>query len=246
MWGTPGSMLGCLFMYEMTGEERFKQLFLEQALRLLAGLEQANGFKIWSCELYAMNMRALGLVHGFAGNMAALLRGWNWLDRDAQNLVASTARETLAATAIEKDGEVNWPVDLNRPEQKPLCQVCHGAPGIILVFADSPFGSPSFERLLAEGGDLVWKAGPLAKGSNLCHGTAGNGYAFLKLYKRTKNPLWLERARAFAATAVGQFRVARTEFGRGRYTLWTGDIGLAVYLWDCIRAEAAFPTLDVF
>jgi hypothetical protein len=34
--------------------------------------------------------------------------------------------------------------------------------------------------------------------------------------------------------------------GRGRYSLWTGDVGLAIYLWDCITGEARFPTVDVF
>jgi hypothetical protein len=33
------------------------------------------------------------------------------------------------------------------------------------------------------GGELTWRAGPLAKGANLCHGTAGNGYAFLALFE---------------------------------------------------------------
>jgi hypothetical protein len=246
MWGTPGSMLGCLFMHEMTGEARFVDLFRTQAARLLAGLDDAGGFRLWTVELYGMTMRGLGPVHGFAGHMLALLRGWNWLDSEMQRLVASTAEQTLAATAIESGGLANWPVDLNRPGQPLLCQVCHGAPGIVLTLADAPFQPPSFERLLLEGGELVWNAGPLAKGSNLCHGTSGNGYAFLKLYRRTNNPLWLERARAFAMTAIAQVRAARAEYGRGRYTLWTGDIGLAVYLWDCIRAEPAFPTLDVF
>ena len=31
-----------------------------------------------------------------------------------------------------------------------------------------------------------------------------------------------------------------------RYSLWTGDPGFAVYLWDCLQAQARFPTLDVF
>ena len=35
-------------------------------------------------------------------------------------------------------------------------------------------------------------------------------------------------------------------FGQFRYYLWTGDLGFAGYLWDCLRAEAQFPTLDVF
>jgi hypothetical protein len=35
-------------------------------------------------------------------------------------------------------------------------------------------------------------------------------------------------------------------YGQARYSLWTGDLGFAIYLWDCIRAQAAFPMLDVF
>jgi predicted esterase len=88
--------------------------------------------------------------------------------------------------------------------------------------------------------------GPLAKGSNLCHGTGGNGYAFLKLHRRTGDAVWLERAHAFAMTSIAQCRGARAEFGRGRYTLWTGDIGLAIYLWDCLTGVPRFPTVDVF
>jgi hypothetical protein len=117
---------------------------------------------------------------------------------------------------------------------------------MVTAFANAPFALHELEPLLIGGGNFTWAAGPLANGSNLCHGTAGNGYAFLKLYRRTKNAMWLERARAFAMTAIAQCRGAREEFGRGRYSLWTGDIGLAIYLRDCLAAEAYFPTIDVF
>lgn len=93
---------------------------------------------------------------------------------------------------------------------------------------------------------MIWAAGPLAKGAGICHGTAGNGYAFLKLFRRTGDASWLDRARCFAMTAIAQTREARVHFGRGRYTLWTGDIGLAIYLWDCLTAKPLFPTVDVF
>jgi len=104
----------------------------------------------------------------------------------------------------------------------------------------------ALDALLLEGGDFIWAAGPLAKGSNLCHGTGGNGYAFLKLHRRTGDALWLDRAQAFAMTAVAQFQEARDAFGQGRYSLWTGDVGLAIYLWDCLSAEPRFPTIEVF
>jgi DUF1680 family protein len=74
----------------------------------------------------------------------------------------------------------------------------------------------------------------------------GNGYAFLKLYRRTGDMRWLSRARVFAMTAIAQCREARVTHGQGRYSLWTGDLGLAVYLRDCISGEPAFPTVDVF
>ena len=77
-------------------------------------------------------------------------------------------------------------------------------------------------------------------------GTGGNGYAFLKLHRRTGDAVWLERARAFAMTGIAQCREAHAELGRGRYTLWTGDIGLAIYLWDSLTGVPRFPTVDVF
>jgi hypothetical protein len=47
-------------------------------------------------------------------------------------------------------------------------------------------------------------------------------------------------------TAIAQSREARDHVGRGRYSLWTGDAGLAVYLWDCLTAVPRFPTVDFF
>jgi hypothetical protein len=98
--------------------------------------------------------------------------------------------------------------------------------------------------MLLAGGELTWRAGPHGKGAQLCHGTAGNGYAFLKLFARTGDELWLDRARRFAMHAAGQVEQARAEHGRGRHTLFSGDPGTAVYLLDCIEAESAFPAVD--
>ena len=66
------------------------------------------------------------------------------------------------------------------------------------------------------------------------------------LYRRTGDPMWLERARAFAMHGIVQTEAEAHRHGRMRHSLWTGDLGFAIYLWDCIRGGAAFPTLDVF
>jgi predicted esterase len=86
----------------------------------------------------------------------------------------------------------------------------------------------------------------LEKGSNLCHGTGGNAYAFLKLAALTGDPAWIEPAQAFAMTAIEQYRAAKAEYGRVRFSLWTGDIGLAVFLHECLAGTARFPNVDVF
>ena len=105
-------------------------------------------------------------------------------------------------------------------------------------------GDDEHERLLIAGGELTWRAGPLAKGANLCHGTAGNGLAFLKLFERTGDEVWLDRARAFAMHAVAQVERERSEVGRGRYSLWTGDLGTALYLALCLEGRATLPGFD--
>lgn len=246
MWGMPGSMLACIHMAEMTNEPRWQALFRVQASRLLDELEETANGPLWTQDLYGRLLQYLGPVHGYAGNMIPLMRAWDWLSVEQCDRIADIVPRALAINAWRSDLGISWRAVVGNDRPPTLCQHCHGAPGMVTTFADAPFSSPEFETLLVEGGQFAWAAGPLAKGSNLCHGTGGNGYAFLKLYRRTRDPIWIERARAFAMTAISQCREARNKFGRGRYSLWTGDVGLAVYLWDCLTGEPRFPTIDVF
>jgi hypothetical protein len=246
MWGLPGSMVAAIHMAAMTREPRWRALFEAQAARLLADLEDTPQGRLWTQDLYGTHEPWLGPVHGFAGNVIPLLRGWDWLTPVQQAQVAEFVPKTLAANAWRSDVGTNWGAKSKGEKQPTLCQHCHGAPGMVTTFADAPFATPEFDALLLDAGRYAWAAGPLTKGSNLCHGTGGNGYAFLKLYHRTNDPIWLDRARQFAMTAIVQYRGAQAVVGRGRYSLWTGDVGLAVYLWDCITGEPRFPTIDVF
>ena len=246
MWGVPGTMLACLFQHELTDESRWRSLYLAQARKLLAELEETESGLMWTQALYGRSFRFLGLVHGFAGNVLALLRGWNWLGEAQQARIRDALARTLPANAMRDDRGTNWHPDAFGPMEARLVQICHGAPGIIVACSESRALAPELRALLCEGGECVWQTGPLAKGSNFCHGTAGNGYAFLKLFALTGDELWLGRARAFAMCAITQWREAQARHGRGRYSLWTGDPGLAIYLWDCITSVPRFPTLDVF
>jgi hypothetical protein len=169
------------------------------------------------------------------------------LSRDADEELHRRAAEATRRYAFEEDGLANWPplasMESLRGGRVPQIRLqwCHGAPGMVASLASVAPGDDEHERLLLAGGELTWLAGPLAKGANLCHGTAGNGYAFLALFERTGDEQWLERARAFAMHAAAQVAQARAELGRGRYTLMTGDPGTAVYLADCLAGGGAFP-----
>ena len=70
--------------------------------------------------------------------------------------------------------------------------------------------------------------------------------AFLKLFNRTGDEKWLKRARRFAAHSIDQCEAAAQQFGQYRYSLWTGDIGLAIFLWGCINGDDRIPTQDIF
>jgi hypothetical protein len=83
-------------------------------------------------------------------------------------------------------------------------------------------------------------------------GSPPNTYEFACAGPRVKprfptsagDELWLSRARSFAMDAAAQVECTRREHGRGRYTLRMDDLGTALYLWSCVEASAAIPTLD--
>ena len=217
LWGSPGTML-------VARELGFDDLWGESAERLLAARDPETG--LWTQHLYGKVQVILGAAHGFAGCVLAL-----------GDLVG--ASETARRYAVIENGLANWPPEPDGQLVKNgtiRLQWCHGAPGMIT----------SLEGLLDEdlavaGAELTWTAGPLTKGAGLCHGTAGNGYAFLTLFERTGDDLWLERARRFAMHAVAQVERARSVHGRGRFSLWTGDLGTALYLADCLSGGGRLP-----
>jgi Lanthionine synthetase C-like protein len=114
------------------------------------------------------------------------VRRWPWhprdgdLDEDRNDLYLGVAG---MAWALHELGSTGW--------------------GDVVLGALERYRRVDEEPALA-GGELTWHAGPLAKGSNLCHGTAGNAYAFLVLHRRSGDELWLDRARSFAMHAIGQ------------------------------------------
>jgi hypothetical protein len=171
---------------------------------------------LWTQHLWGEAFQGLSPIHGLVGNVAALGEIGN-------------AAAALRERATVEDGHANW-----GGEGK--LQWCAGAPGIVAHAA-----AYLDEELLLGAAQLIWDAGPPGdeKGAGICHGTSGNGYALLKTFERTGDELWLERARAYAMHALEQAqRLA------GRYSLFTGGIGAALFASDCDDGRARVPILD--
>jgi lantibiotic modifying enzyme len=238
MWGSPGTMVAAHQMYEWTGEERWREAWNDSADALLAR-RGTNG--LWTQRLYGRETVGLGAPHGLVGNVLALRP---LLDDARRTALDRDTNEVLARTAVREDGIANWPYS-DRPalpshDGQIRVQWCAGGPGIVISAAEY-----LDEELLLAGAELPWCTGPpnLEKGAGICHGTAGNGYAFLKTFARTGDERWLDRARRFAMHALEQVDRLKASRGRGRYSLWTGDVGTALYAADCLEGRSAYPVL---
>jgi len=239
MWGSPGTLLAAQAMFEWTADERWRDAWNESADALLSRRDE-EGY--WTQRLYGQELRGLTPPHGLVGNVQALLP---LLDENRGEALKRETAALLAGNSVQADGLANWPPrprpELPGPDGQIRVQWCAGAPGIVIAAA-----TYLDEELLRAGAELAWHTGPpaLEKGPCICHGTAGNGYAFLKAFARTRDEQWLERARRFAMHALAQVERLRSERGRGRYSLWTGDVGVALYAADCIDGTSRYPIFD--
>jgi hypothetical protein len=255
LWGSPGTLVAALHMLEATHEPRWRALFRrgvdllwQQMTPARHATQPQREVWVWVQDLYQRILCHMGAGHGFAGNLFPVIRGARWLDPSVVAAFEARAVDTLEVSAIRAPGFVHWDpyfdsATTGRPP-KPLVQDCHGNPGIVCRLAAAR--SAPLRSLLREAGELIWQAGPLTKRPGLCHGTDGNGYAFLKLHRMTGDVRWLDRARAFAMHAIGQSDALAAEYRRRVPSLWTGDAGLAVYVAACLTGDDALPTLDVF
>ena len=225
MWGSPGTMLAARAAGLDAEYERSAAILVEE------WDAQDDGFWTQPLSRSGRPVKFVGPVHGFAGNVHAL-RGY--LPDDELRV---RIEQPLRTVMVSEDGLVNWPPDVGSDATR--VQWCHGAPGIVITIGDL---LPR-EQMLG-GAELTWRAGPLAKGAGLCHGTAGNGYALLRAHELTGDDEWLDRARRFAMHALEQVERAREQYGRGRFSLMTGDVGVALFAQSCLDVDARFPTMD--
>jgi hypothetical protein len=144
MAGSPGTLLVAEAMLAWTGEQRWDEAWCSVAERVIAARDDDG---LWTQHFSGPPARYLGPAHRYAGNMRAL----------ANRGEAPTPAD-LSPYLLHEDGLVNWmPREESRPDEIRV-QWCHGAPGMVTTLGDRL----DLELALA-GGELTWRAGPLAK-----------------------------------------------------------------------------------
>lgn len=261
LWGTPGTFLGALFMWEATAEKRWRELCQQHIDKLWQHWQwfDEHGAWLWQQDLYGKSRIFMGAGHGWASNIYALWRAETLLNDTQYNQLRERTLSALKTQALSHAedtsqthaGAINWP-PLADQETDLLMQWCHGAPGIICALQRADL--PELDAWLYKGGLSILEAGPLTKGPGLCHGTAGNGYALLYLHLRLQRHLpahlppvdWLHKARQFAMHALRQSEANVQESNLERYSLWTGDAGVACFLLDCLTETPSLPGIEKF
>ena len=247
LYGAPGTMVLAAAEHARTGDARFADVWRASADHVLESwlVDEELGVRLWTQHLTPDRpQRNVGTAHGFAGNAFALLHGPG-LTADEHRAVERDAVLTAGRLAVVEDDRANWPTGVDAPLAIPTgirTQWCHGAPGMIIALSRACPDDDEWAELLLAGGRLTWDAGPLRDRAGLCHGTAGNAYAFLALWQRTSDELWLERARRFAMHALDQVERQETPW----HSLFTGDLGVALCLRSCLDGDARFPALGWF
>ncbi|XP_067107835.1 lanC-like protein 2 isoform X5 [Osmerus mordax] len=116
-----------------------------------------------------------------------------------QGMLSELVRPSIDYVRHKRFRSGNYPSSLSNETDR-LVHWCHGAPGVVhmLIMAHKVFKEEKYLKEAQECGEVIWQRGLLRKGYGLCHGTAGNGYTFLSLYRLTQDRKHLYRACKFA------------------------------------------------
>jgi len=219
-------------------------------------MRAARAYQKWPLMWHCFDEPYLGAAHGVVGVLGMLFHCYELLVPDSQQLVCGTLEMLLSKRY--KSG--NIPIILGDRKGEHV-HWCHGAPGLpgLLAAARNVIGDPNnlLKDSALQAGEVVWERGVLLKGNGLCHGIAGNGYAFLSLYRLTGNDTYLQRAIAFAALLNHshlQERIARHPDQQRMVngvpdsprSLMEGSAGIICFLLDVSAPEkSSFPAWEL-
>ena len=196
----------------------------------------------------------IGAAHGIIGILYVLFQLREYLPNN-DNIFIPTL-EYLIKLQFPTG---NFPA-IEGPEVDDTVHFCHGGPGAVpmLCLAYQIYNHQDYLQAALRAGEDIWRRGLLKKGRGICHGTAGNGYAFISLFNVTGEEVWLNRALIFAEimgydqnyeNVVRRFDDPQRKtlgIADHPYSLMEGLAGTICFYIDCLNPlEAMYPTYDI-
>lgn len=197
------------------------------------------------------SLRYLGMAHGWAGVLYALL-AWSQVEdqsamedrrtKDRRVETLSIRLSELAELGEPRGRGLVWPFLLgSRTQPRFFPTWCNGATGLVHLWtlAYRIYGQPRHLELAEKSCWNAWEDGlPIG---NLCCGSSGRAYALLEFHRITEEASWLQRARHLAQTAMN---LAPAKNSAPAHSLYHGRLGSAVLMRELKQPERA--TMPLF
>ncbi|KAF1870424.1 hypothetical protein Lal_00003630 [Lupinus albus] len=257
LYGRAGFLWGALYLNKYLGEDTIPNEILMPIIDAVMAGGRAGASDIKDCPLMYRwhGTRYLGAANGLAGILHVLLHFP--LSSDYVEDIKGTLRY-LMSKRFPHSG--NYPSSEGNPRDK-LVQWSHGATGMAITLSKAAQVFPrerDMREAAIEAGEVVWKNGLLKK-VGLADGVSGNAYAFLSLFKLTKESIYEDRAKAFSyflydkATAATTTTTSVAEEGyppfmddADAYSLFQGHAGTACLWFDLLAPHnSTFPGYEL-
>lgn len=246
LYGRTGYLFALLYVNKCLGRDSIDSESIQQVvtavLRSGQNLAKQEGRNVplmymWHGKYY------LGGAHGIAGILYMLLQAKDYMTESELNNLVRPTIDYLQGICFPSN---NFPSSLGNNTDK-LVQWCHGAPGVVFLFAEAYklFGQEEYLQTALKCGDVVWRRGLLTKGYSICHGVAGNAYTFLVLYQLTGDFKHLYQACKFAEWCMSYGKQQHLTPDRP-LSLFEGVSGAIYFLVDIQDPkQAKFPAFEL-
>jgi hypothetical protein len=188
-------------------------------------------------------LRFLGIAHGWAGIVYALLR-WSEATGHAAGDHLATRLDELAGNAQGSGDGLRWPRVRQDREGRSSDFVpswCNGSAGFVHLWltAERVFGDVGYRELAI--GAARDALGPAESGIDLCCGLSGRAYALLALHRASGDDYWLKEARRLTLRALRP----RLTDSPVALSLYKGAVGPAVLAAELPKpATASMPLFE--
>ena len=179
---------------------------------LNSGIKYMKNYNWDHCLLYPFPVNSkrpelyLGAAHGLIGAIYMLLSTIKFFPSLINKTISINSGNITISDLLLKNVKYiqslqikstgNFPSDIEGEDSGDCVHFCHGCIGAIHLFllSEEFFPNCGFKETAISCNISLWERGLLYKGNGVCHGMSGVVYGLIKLYKETKNDLYLKEA----------------------------------------------------